>query len=209
MRRTQGSRHAADVRRNGSREPQNGSTGAGCSGSPKTLADAGLSLSTCTLPLLLLYRTLLLSPCWRLSAGVVTAFLMYNVTCYGRRRLWRGPHWVDALNQVRLAVDACKCDELRQQLCRATSAVLHHIAGVDNSSHRVPLCLSPVCMCAQFRCCSCDILLCTLDASSNPHLFCRLCTAAPAPQSCAFLFQTTGAGDQEGGAGSGAAGAAG
>lgn len=31
----------------------------------------------------------------------MTVMLMYSVTCYGRRRLWRGPHWVDALNQVR------------------------------------------------------------------------------------------------------------
>ncbi len=63
----------------------------------------------------LLIRTLLLL--FGRAAGLVTFFLMYNVTCYGRRRLWRGPHWVDALNQVRLdpAGGALECiDTMRQ-----------------------------------------------------------------------------------------------
>jgi len=34
-------------------------------------------------------------------AGLVTAFLMFTVTSYSMKRLWRGSHWVDALNQVR------------------------------------------------------------------------------------------------------------
>jgi hypothetical protein len=44
----------------------------------------------------------------------VTGFLMFNVTAYGRRRLWRGPHWVDALNQVRLIKKEQQQRELQQ-----------------------------------------------------------------------------------------------
>lgn len=35
------------------------------------------------------------------ATGVVTAFLIFTVYCYSWRKLWRGPHWVDALAQVR------------------------------------------------------------------------------------------------------------
>lgn len=34
------------------------------------------------------------------ATGLVTAFLIFIVTAYSRRRLWRGPHWVDALAVV-------------------------------------------------------------------------------------------------------------
>jgi hypothetical protein len=47
-------------------------------------------------------------------AGIVTGFLMFNVTSYGRRRLLRGPHWVDALNQVRLIKKEQQQRELQQ-----------------------------------------------------------------------------------------------
>jgi uncharacterized membrane protein YfcA len=41
--------------------------------------------------------------------GLVTAFLIFLVTSYSRRRLWRGPHWVDALAA---ATQKCKQEQL-------------------------------------------------------------------------------------------------
>jgi hypothetical protein len=32
--------------------------------------------------------------------GLVTCFLIFVSVCYNRRRLWRGIHWVDALQEV-------------------------------------------------------------------------------------------------------------
>jgi hypothetical protein len=74
-----------------------------------------------SLPAPCLFLNLLLDAC---PAGVLTALLMFSVTCYGRRRLWRGPHWVDALNQVRQIKKEQQAQELQQ---------LQELAGKDTA----------------------------------------------------------------------------
>lgn len=66
--------------------------------------------------------------------GVVTAMLMFSVTCYGIRRLWRGPHWVDALNQVRQIKKEQQAQELQQ---------LQELAGKDESATNAPTAAQP------------------------------------------------------------------
>lgn len=62
------------------------------------------------------------------AAGAVTGMLLFTLTCYTGRRLWRGPHWVDALNQVR----SIKKQQQQQELQELQALACKDVSSGDN-----------------------------------------------------------------------------
>lgn len=65
--------------------------------------------------------------------GCVTIFLMFVVTAYSRRRLWRGPHWTDAYEVVSRKKKAEKQEEAsRAAAAAAASTDAALVSGGDD-----------------------------------------------------------------------------